>query len=220
MKDFDGSVNKLIFDVHQYYDDGKGHCGTDLIDDVYKPLVNYLRKHHRKAFISETGGGNGFSKCIPSKFFGCASNSLQTLPIPHQTLWLYSQSLAVKLTWWYKNSDVCRGLKYIHQNADVFLGITGWSAGAFSSKTYQLTLTPDGSAKHGWKDQKILTQCFMPMWKTTTPRRPHKRVAELDAAIEEDDEILAPREAIADPDPGPDHDSEVANFDKVPEIEF
>ncbi|MCJ1426556.1 hypothetical protein MMC29_004459 [Sticta canariensis] len=164
VKDLDGSVNKLIFDVHKYYDDGKGHCRTDLIDDVYRPLVKYLRKHHRKAFISETGGGSGYSKCIPS---------------------------------------VCRGLKYIHQNADVFLGITGWSAGAFSSKTYDLTLTPDGSAKHGWKDQKILTQCFVPMWKTTTPRRPHKRVAELDAAIEEEDEILAPRDAIADPDPSP-----------------
>lgn len=181
VKDIDGTVNKLIFDVHKYYDDGRGHCSTDLIDDVYRPLVTYLRKNRRRAFVSETGGGSSYAKCIP---------------------------------------NVCRGLKYLHQNADVFLGITGWSAGAFSSKTYDLTLTPEGSAKVGWTDQKIVTECFVPMWKTVSTRpRAGRRAAELDAAIEADnDEILAPREAIADPDADP--DLEVAGMDEVEEIEF
>lgn len=34
------------------------------------------------------------------------------------------------------------------------------------------------------------------MWKTPSPRRPHKRVAELDAVIEVDSEALVAREAI------------------------
>lgn len=117
-------------------------------------------------------------------------------------------------------SDVCKGLKYLHQNADVFLGITGWSAGAFDSQTYQLSLTPEGSAKTGWKDKKVLTECFVPMWKTPSPRRPHKRVAELDAVIEDDSEALVAREAIAEADPSPDPDSEVANMDEAQEIGF
>lgn len=57
------------------------------------------------------------------------------------------------------------------------------------------------------------------MWKTVSTRpRAWRRAAELDAAIEADDEILAPREAIADPDADPDFD--VAGMDEVEEIEF
>lgn len=58
------------------------------------------------------------------------------------------------------------------------------------------------------------------MWKTVSTRpRAGRRAAELDAAIEADnDEILAPREAIADPDADP--DLEVAGMDEVEEIEF
>ncbi|MCJ1464139.1 hypothetical protein MMC07_002752 [Pseudocyphellaria aurata] len=173
VRDHDGSFSKLIYDVHKYYDNGDGHCRTDLINDVYKPLVKYLRTHHRQAFISETGGGSTQANCL---------------------------------------QNACRGLKYIHRNGDVFLDISGWSAGAFSSSSYSLTLTPHGSAKHGWKDQKFLTQCFVPTWKTPTHRRPHKRVAELDDVIKIGDEVLVPREPISN------LGSEVANVDEAQEM--
>ena len=62
IKDFDGSQNMLIFDIHRYYDqNGYGQlreCVQNHIQDSYAPLAQYLRQYGRQAMITETGGGN------------------------------------------------------------------------------------------------------------------------------------------------------------------
>ncbi|KAJ7922405.1 carbohydrate-binding module family 1 protein/Glycoside hydrolase family 5 protein [Mycena leptocephala] len=63
----DGSVTNLIFDVHKYLDsDNSGtnaECVTNNIADAWAPLAQWLRCNGRKAFNTETGGGNTAS-CI------------------------------------------------------------------------------------------------------------------------------------------------------------
>jgi len=63
----DGSVTNLIFDVHKYLDsDNSGtnaECVTNNIAEAWAPLAQWLRCNGRKAFNTETGGGNTAS-CI------------------------------------------------------------------------------------------------------------------------------------------------------------
>ena len=62
IKDSDGKTDRLVFDIHQYLDtDNSGthtECVTDHIADNLTPLVKYLQQNRRKAFLTETGGGN------------------------------------------------------------------------------------------------------------------------------------------------------------------
>ncbi|KAI9849421.1 MAG: hypothetical protein M1837_004040 [Sclerophora amabilis] len=62
IKDEDGTTDKLIFDVHKYFDaDNSGTsttCVGSQIEDVFQPLAEYLQKAGRKAFLSEFGAGN------------------------------------------------------------------------------------------------------------------------------------------------------------------
>jgi endoglucanase len=55
-------------------------------------------------------------------------------------------------------TDVCAGLTYLMQNSDVYLGWTGWAAGAFDT-SYVLTETPTGSAG-SYRDQAIVSKCI------------------------------------------------------------
>ncbi|KAH8798410.1 glycoside hydrolase superfamily [Flagelloscypha sp. PMI_526] len=67
VKNPDGSTNNLVFDVHKYLDsDNSGthtECVKNNIDNAFAPLASWLRSNGRKAFVSETGGGNTNS-CI------------------------------------------------------------------------------------------------------------------------------------------------------------
>ncbi|KAG9042091.1 hypothetical protein FS837_011362 [Tulasnella sp. UAMH 9824] len=101
VKNPDGSITNLIFDVHKYLDsDNSGthaECTTD-------------------AFLSETGGGN-VQSCV---------------------------------------TYLCAQLSFIKHNSDVFLGYTGWSAGAFyASWNYVLTEVPNGS-----QDTLLVSSCL------------------------------------------------------------
>lgn len=49
---------------------------------------------------------------------------------------------------------VCAAIAAINKNSDVYLGYTGWSAGAFDT-SYVLSLTPTGST-----DQPLMSKCF------------------------------------------------------------
>lgn len=63
----DGSIEALIFDVHKYLDsDGSGtelECVSDHVQDTFAPLAQFLVANGRKAILSETGGGNTTSVC-------------------------------------------------------------------------------------------------------------------------------------------------------------
>lgn len=54
---------------------------------------------------------------------------------------------------------VCEQFAYLNQNADVFLGYVGWSAGGFDD-TYELTLTPTGTSADSMKDTSLMSKCF------------------------------------------------------------
>lgn len=62
VKNLDGSTTNLVFDVHKYLDsDNSGThdvCVTNNINNAFSPLATWLRTNSRKAFVSETGGGN------------------------------------------------------------------------------------------------------------------------------------------------------------------
>ncbi|KAI0746981.1 endoglucanase [Daedaleopsis nitida] len=62
VKNPDGSITGLIFDVHKYLDaDNSGtheECVTNNIDNAWAPLAEWLRCNGRQAFNTETGGGN------------------------------------------------------------------------------------------------------------------------------------------------------------------
>jgi endoglucanase len=80
--DFDGSTNKLIFDVHKYLDaDGSGTstvCTGDQIDSAFRPLAQWLRCHGRQAMLTETGGSSDTSclthMCSAVKFLNANSD--------------------------------------------------------------------------------------------------------------------------------------------------
>ena len=62
VKNPDGSITNLIFDIHKYLDtDNRGsstECITNNIADAFAPLANTLRNAKRQALLTETGGGN------------------------------------------------------------------------------------------------------------------------------------------------------------------
>ncbi|KAG8924729.1 Endoglucanase EG-II [Tulasnella sp. 417] len=120
VKNLDGSITNLIFDVHKYLDsDNSGthaECTTDNIQSSFLPLAQWLRCNGRQAFLSETGGGN-VQSCV---------------------------------------TYMCAQLSFIKHNSDVFLGYTGWSAGAFyDSWNYILTEVPNGS-----QDTLLVASCL------------------------------------------------------------
>ncbi|KIO31992.1 glycoside hydrolase family 5 protein, partial [Tulasnella calospora MUT 4182] len=120
VKNPDGSIKNLIFDVHKYLDvDNSGthvECTTDNIQSSFLPLAQWLRCNGRQAFLSETGGGN-VQSCV---------------------------------------TYMCAQLSFIKHNSDVFLGYTGWSAGAFyASWNYILTEVPNGS-----QDTLLVSSCL------------------------------------------------------------
>ncbi|KAJ3491148.1 hypothetical protein NLG97_g5650 [Lecanicillium saksenae] len=60
VKNPDGSVTRLIFDVHQYLDGAGGtqsNCVTNGIDNLDR-LGAWLRRNKRQAILTETGGGS------------------------------------------------------------------------------------------------------------------------------------------------------------------
>lgn len=54
---------------------------------------------------------------------------------------------------------VCEQFAFLNQNADVFLGYVGWSAGGFDS-TYELYLTPTGTSADSMTDTPLMSKCF------------------------------------------------------------
>ncbi|KZS87208.1 cellulase-domain-containing protein [Sistotremastrum niveocremeum HHB9708] len=62
VKDTDGTVGKIIFDVHKYLDSDNSGTHADCVTDntaVFQTLVNWLQQNgNRQAILSETGGGN------------------------------------------------------------------------------------------------------------------------------------------------------------------
>ncbi|KAG9026493.1 Endoglucanase EG-II [Tulasnella sp. JGI-2019a] len=67
VKNLDGSITNLIFDVHKYLDsDNSGthsECATDNVASTFTPLATYLRSVGRQAILTETGGGN-VASCV------------------------------------------------------------------------------------------------------------------------------------------------------------
>ena len=49
------------------------------------------------------------------------------------------------------------------QNADVYLGYTGWAAGGFAS-SYELNETPTQSGG-SWRDTSLVSACVVGAWK-------------------------------------------------------
>lgn len=63
----DGTTTNLIFDVHAYLDsDGSGTSTTCTTSnsDAFSTLGDWLRTNGRKAFLTETGGGQSSSTCL------------------------------------------------------------------------------------------------------------------------------------------------------------
>lgn len=121
IKNPNGSITNLIYDIHQYLDsDYSGthaECVTDVspgpasvvcavdgnglvtsrrqnVSGAFSPLATYLRQNGRQAFLTETGGGN-VASCIQ---YLCSQNT------------------------------------FIRNNPDVYLGYMGWAAGSFGSE--------------------------------------------------------------------------------------
>lgn len=58
---------------------------------------------------------------------------------------------------------LCSELQYLNQNADVYIGYTGWAAGGFAS-TYELNETPTQQGG-GWQDTALVKSCIVGAWK-------------------------------------------------------
>ncbi|KAK3370458.1 glycoside hydrolase family 5 protein [Podospora didyma] len=54
---------------------------------------------------------------------------------------------------------MCQQLDFLNQNSDVFLGYIGWSAGSFSSSTYELSEVPTKNG-NSWVDSALVKACF------------------------------------------------------------
>lgn len=158
----DGSNHNLIYEVHRYFGQNKvfnGQCISDHIEDAFQPLADYLRKTKRIAFFGELGGGANTTSCLrgilPSLSF----------------LFRFSNRISLRLTC----LDVCNALAFINSNSDVFLGFTAWSAGSFR-QNYPYILVPKGSAKEGWVDQPLLTECFAKNFEANAKKNTVKNV--------------------------------------------
>lgn len=58
---------------------------------------------------------------------------------------------------------LCNQLKYLNQNADVYIGYTGWAAGGFAS-SYELNETPTQNGG-SWQDTSLVQSCIVGVWK-------------------------------------------------------
>ncbi|KAF9737997.1 Endoglucanase EG-II [Paraphaeosphaeria minitans] len=58
---------------------------------------------------------------------------------------------------------MCSQLKYLNQNADVYIGHTGWAAGGFAS-SYELNETPTQNG-NSWSDTSLVKSCIVGVWK-------------------------------------------------------
>lgn len=58
---------------------------------------------------------------------------------------------------------MCQQIQFLNQNADVYIGYTGWSAGGFSS-TYELNETPVQNG-NSWTDTALVKSCIVGAWK-------------------------------------------------------
>ena len=58
---------------------------------------------------------------------------------------------------------MCDQIKYLNQNADVYIGYTGWAAGGFAA-TYELNETPTQSG-NSWTDTSLVKSCIVGAWK-------------------------------------------------------
>jgi len=54
---------------------------------------------------------------------------------------------------------ICAQIAYLNQNADVYLGYVGWSAGAFDPNTYELSEVPRRNG-NSWTDTSLVRACF------------------------------------------------------------
>jgi endoglucanase len=61
VKNPDGGVENLLFELHQYFDKegGKNTFCNDALASGFGELAGFLREHERQAFIGELGAGNG-----------------------------------------------------------------------------------------------------------------------------------------------------------------
>ncbi|KAK4158922.1 glycoside hydrolase family 5 protein [Cladorrhinum sp. PSN259] len=55
---------------------------------------------------------------------------------------------------------LCQQLRFLDQNADVFIGYIGWSAGSFSAQTYELSEVPTRNG-NGWSDSALVKACLV-----------------------------------------------------------
>lgn len=142
VKNLDGSTNNLIFDVHKYSDsDNSGthtECVTDNIDGAFAPLASYARQNKRLVMNTEFGGG-------PNS--GCVSY------LQKQLAYLNSNSDG-------KPYCICSSTSHFLTCFVVYLGWTGWSAGAFATN-YTLSLVPTKNG-NGWTDAMLVSQALKP----------------------------------------------------------
>ncbi|KAJ8123786.1 hypothetical protein ONZ43_g343 [Nemania bipapillata] len=54
---------------------------------------------------------------------------------------------------------VCDQIAYVNENADVYLGYIGWSAGSFDPTTYELSEVPTKNG-NAWTDSSLIQACF------------------------------------------------------------
>ncbi|KAL1857704.1 hypothetical protein VTK73DRAFT_7979 [Phialemonium thermophilum] len=54
---------------------------------------------------------------------------------------------------------LCQQIDFLNKNSDVYLGYIGWSAGAFSSATYELSEVPTKNG-NSWTDSALVKACF------------------------------------------------------------
>ncbi|KAK4208739.1 glycoside hydrolase family 5 protein [Rhypophila decipiens] len=55
---------------------------------------------------------------------------------------------------------LCQQIQFLNQNADVFLGYTGWSAGSFNPQTYELSEVPSKNGNN-WQDTSLVRACMV-----------------------------------------------------------
>ncbi|ORY12349.1 glycoside hydrolase superfamily [Clohesyomyces aquaticus] len=58
---------------------------------------------------------------------------------------------------------LCAQLQFLNQNADVYLGYTGWAAGGFAA-SYELVETPTQNG-NSWTDTALVKSCIVGAWK-------------------------------------------------------
>ncbi|CAJ2502783.1 Uu.00g101770.m01.CDS01 [Anthostomella pinea] len=54
---------------------------------------------------------------------------------------------------------ICQQVQFVNQNADVYIGYVGWSAGSFSPTTYELSEVPTNNG-NTWTDSALVQACF------------------------------------------------------------